>query len=200
MGEVAFREASDGESMLTVAVAPHQVYGPRDNLMLPNLTAAALSGKLRIFGSGKNKVSFTFVDNYCHGLIIAEEALYPGSPALGQFYIVTDDGYELFWEALDRAFCYLGGEKFTSLLKRFHYPTWMMMGAAHVATCVGKIIGKKFKLKPFSVKMLVIDRWFDITRAKEDLGYKPVVSREEGWRITLEWFREHWLPTTPFAA
>eukprot|EP00793_Prasinoderma_coloniale_P002996 PRCOL_00006462-RA len=60
-------------------------------------------------------MSFTFVDNYCHGLITAEEALYPGSPALGQFYIVTDDGYELFWEALDRAFCYLGGEKFTHL-------------------------------------------------------------------------------------
>ena len=60
-------------------------------------------------------MSFTFVDNYCHGLITAEEALYPGSPALGQFYIVTDDGYELFWEALDRALCYLGGEKFTHL-------------------------------------------------------------------------------------
>lgn len=29
-------------------------------------------------------------DNYCHGLIIAEAALFRGSPACGQFYIVTD--------------------------------------------------------------------------------------------------------------
>jgi hypothetical protein len=45
-----------------------------------------------------------------HGLIIAERALYPGSPALGKFYIVTDgdthpapEGFALFWPELDRA-------------------------------------------------------------------------------------------------
>ena len=122
MGEVAMREACDGDSFLSVAVAPHQVYGPRDSLMLPNLAEAALSGKLRVFGPGTNKVSFCYVDNYCHGLIIAEEALYPGSPALGQFYIVTDGGYELFWEAMDRAFVALGGAR-AALMGKCHYPT-----------------------------------------------------------------------------
>ncbi len=55
MGEIAVRDACDGDAFLTCAVAPHQVYGPRDNLMLPNLMSAALSGKLRIFGKGENK-------------------------------------------------------------------------------------------------------------------------------------------------
>ena len=198
MGEVAMREACDGDSFLSVAVAPHQVYGPRDSLMLPNLTEAALSGKLRVFGPGTNKVSFCYVDNYCHGLIIAEEALYPGSPALGQFYIVTDGGYELFWEAMDRAFVALGGAR-AALMGKCHYPTWLMMGAAHAATCVGKLVGRKFKLKPFSVRMLTIHRWFDISRARQDLNYEPVVARDEAWRITLEWFRDNWLPNTRFA-
>lgn len=35
------------------------------------------------------RVRDSHVDNYCHGLIIAEQALYPGSRALGKFYIVT---------------------------------------------------------------------------------------------------------------
>lgn len=39
---------------------------------------------------GMNKVCFTHVDNYAHALILAERALYPGSKALGKFYIVTD--------------------------------------------------------------------------------------------------------------
>ncbi|KNC69691.1 hypothetical protein SARC_17794, partial [Sphaeroforma arctica JP610] len=66
------------------------VYGPRDTLFLPNILAASRSGKLRIFASGTNAVSFTHVDNYCHGLILGYDALYKGSHALGKYYVVTD--------------------------------------------------------------------------------------------------------------
>lgn len=51
--------------------------------------------RLRIFAAGRtgygyNRVCYTHVDNYAHALIISERALYPDSPALGKFYIVTD--------------------------------------------------------------------------------------------------------------
>lgn len=113
-GEMALRQACD-DALMTVAVAPHQVYGPRDNLFLPNILEAAGGGRLRVFsaartGSGFNRVCFTHVDNYCHGLIIAERALYKGSPALGKFYIVTDGdthpdpkGFSYFWVMVDQA-------------------------------------------------------------------------------------------------
>jgi nucleoside-diphosphate-sugar epimerase len=39
--------------------------------------------------------------------------------------------------------------------------------------------------------MLVIDRYFDISRAEDDLGYRPVVPPEEGWRRTVAWFKEN---------
>jgi hypothetical protein len=42
-----------------VAVAPHQVYGPRDNLFLPNILEAAGTGRLRVMGNGRNKICFT---------------------------------------------------------------------------------------------------------------------------------------------
>ncbi len=45
-----------------------------------------------MFGKGTNRISYTHVDNYAHGLILGEQALYPGSPALGGFYIVADGG------------------------------------------------------------------------------------------------------------
>lgn len=72
------------------ASAPTQVYGPRDNLFLPNLLEVAGTGKLRVFGNGQNRICFSHVDNYAHGLIIAERALYTGSKAIGKFYICTD--------------------------------------------------------------------------------------------------------------
>ena len=50
------------------------------------------------------------MDNYCHGLIIAERALKKGSAALGKFYIVTDgkthpnvNQYLILWKILDEA-------------------------------------------------------------------------------------------------
>jgi nucleoside-diphosphate-sugar epimerase len=53
--------ANGVDALLTVAVAPHQVYGPRDNLFMPNMLEAAGTGRLRIFsaartGNGMNKV------------------------------------------------------------------------------------------------------------------------------------------------
>ena len=59
--------------------------------------------------------SFTHVDNYAHGLIIAERALERSSRALGQFYIVTDgathphkEGYLYFWDVIDEAALAMG--------------------------------------------------------------------------------------------
>lgn len=60
------------------------MYGPRDNLFMPNMLEVAGQGMLRIFGNGHNRICFSHVDNYAHGLILGAPALYEGSPALGQ--------------------------------------------------------------------------------------------------------------------
>jgi nucleoside-diphosphate-sugar epimerase len=40
--------------------------------------------------------------------------------------------------------------------------------------------GSSIKLNPFSVKMLTMHRWFDISAAEKDLKYKPVIGFKEG--------------------
>eukprot|EP00238_Polyblepharides_amylifera_P000182 CAMPEP_0196572380 /NCGR_PEP_ID=MMETSP1081-20130531/2445_1 /TAXON_ID=36882 /ORGANISM="Pyramimonas amylifera, Strain CCMP720" /LENGTH=355 /DNA_ID=CAMNT_0041889687 /DNA_START=20 /DNA_END=1087 /DNA_ORIENTATION=- len=187
-GEMAMRKACDGVNLLTIAVAPHQVYGPRDMLFLHNFLKTT---RLRIFGSGKNKCSCTHVDNYCHGLILGERALYPGSPALGKFYIVTDGPPQLLWDVIDNARVAMGS---VSLRDKFSLPYWFIMPLAHACNVVGWVLGRKFKLTPFSVKMMVINRYFIIDAAKRDLGYEPVISFENGWASTIDWFKENWLP------
>lgn len=168
LSEKLIRDAcgSKVDDLLTVAVAPHQVYGPRDGLFLPNLLEAAGSGKLRVFGNGENLISFCHVDNYCHGLILGAQALYPGSPALGKYYVVTDDEPQKFWHVLNEAVVALG---FASLLNKFFLPVWFMMMIAHIVVLVGNmyaavtgtpkhVVNYYLKLNPFAVKMLVINR------------------------------------------
>jgi len=118
-------------------VAPHQVYGPRDSLFMPNILEAAGSGKLRIFshprtGYGRIKVAFCHVDNYAHALILGEHALYKGSPALGKFYVVTDGktqtepGYNYFWDEIDRMVVTMG---FPALADKTPFPYWFLIVA-----------------------------------------------------------------------
>ncbi len=201
-GEKALRDACC-DSMMTVAVAPHQVYGPRDNLFMPNLMEAAGTGKLRVFaksgtGYGMNKVCYTHVDNYAHGLIIAERALYPGSPALGQFYIVTDgdthtypEGYCYFWQELDKTAMQLG---FPSMWDKYKLPYWLLMGVAYVCNVIGWALNVKLKLNPFNIVLLTMHRWFNIDNAIRDLHFQPIIGFTEGWQEMGEWFKTNWLP------
>ena len=205
MGEKLIRDACGSKEgdLLTIAVAPHQVYGPRDALFLPSLLVTAGSGKLRVFGDGENMISFCHVDNYCHGLILGAQALYPGSPALGKYYVVTDDQPQKFWKVLDQAIVGMG---FVSLFTKFKLPTFFMMIIAHIVVWIGKLISffsgipehkvnYMLKLNPFAVKMLVIDRYFDVSAAKKDLKYQPLITFDKGWAETIVWFQKNWLPT-----
>ncbi len=187
--------------LLTIAVAPHQVYGPRDGLFLPSLLETAASGKLRIFGDGLNKISFCHVDNYCHGLILGYEALYQGSPALGKFYVVTDGPAIQFWKALDQAIIAMG---FTSIWSKFKLPAALMMFLAYLCVFFGNmyaaltgtpkhVVNYHVKLNPFAVKMLLIHRYFNISGAEKDLKYKPLITFEQGWSDTIKWFKDNWL-------
>lgn len=196
-GEMEVTKAC-GDGLLAVSVAPHQVYGPRDNLFLPNMLEAAGTGKLRVFGKGDNRICFTHVDNYCHGLIIAERQLYPGSPVLGKFYIVTDGdthpepgAYCIFWKELDKAVVGMG---FPSILNKIHYPFLFLYVIALFAELAGAIMKTTFKLNVFNVFVLTMNRWFRIEAAETELKFKPIIPFEDGWRDTIEWFKINWLP------
>ena len=58
----------------------------------------------------------------------------------------------------------------------------------------GYLLGITLKLNLFNVRVLTMHRWFNISAAEKDLGYKPVVDYQEGWADTLVWFRANWLP------
>lgn len=201
-GELALRNACT-DDLMTVAVAPHQVYGPKDNLFMPNILEAAGTGRLRVFadartGYGMIRVCFTYVDNYAHGLITAATALYKGSPALGKFYIVTDggthpfaEGYAHFWEAVDQVIVAMG---FTSIWAKVKLPTWLLLPLSYLSFALRKLTGITMKLQPFNVKVLTMHRWFRIKAAEEELGYEPVVPFDEGLADTARWFAANWLP------
>ena len=51
-----------------------------------------------------------------------------------------------------------------------------------------------FIIIPLSVVVYVC-RYFDISAAKADLKYSPLISFKDGWKETIQWFKDNWLPT-----
>lgn len=190
-GEIKVTKACCDE-LLTISVAPHQIYGPHDKLFLQKFLEVAGNGRLRIFGRGGWKISLCHVDNYAHGLLCGADALYRGSPALAKFYIVTDGPPpQDLWRIINEAGVYMG---FADLTTKFHLPVWFMYVVATLANVAGFLLGKKFKLNYFSLRMITMHRYFDISNAQRDLKYEPVKRFDEAWPETLQWFKENWLP------
>jgi nucleoside-diphosphate-sugar epimerase len=166
-------------------VAPHQVYAPEDKLFLPAMLQTAISGKLRIFGKGENAVSFTHADNIAHGLVLAAAKLWqegPESRAAGEFFVVTDTGARNFWDAVDMAIEECG---LPSLRSRMHLSPNLLSLIAHLGSVYTQLTGRFVKLTPFTLRMLIINRTFCTAKARHLLGYKPVISFEDGWAETL---------------
>ena len=190
-GEIEVHKACNNDSLLTISVAPHQIYGPHDKLFLQKFLETAGHGRLRIFGKGGWKISVCYVDNYCHGLMCGADALYRDSPALAQFYIVTDGGHIDLWDRISEAGVAMG---FADLHDKWHLPVWFLYVVATVANGLGFVLNKKFKLNYFSLRMVTMHRYFDIARARRDLKYQPVQAFEQAWPETLQWFKDNWLP------
>jgi len=186
--------AACSETLSTINVAPHQVYGPHDELFLPSLLSTMGNGRLRIFGKGDKKISVCFVDNYCHGLMCGADEINnnsKNSPALGKFYIITDEESQVLWDMINQAGIEMG---FQDLHSKFHLPVWLLYFIAYLCGIYTALSGKKTKLTPFTVRMLTIHRYFDPALSKQDLKYEPLYQFEDSWKLTIAWFKENWLP------
>jgi len=219
LGEAAVLKAALDTNLSTCAVAPHQVYGPSDQLFLPALLRNAKSGKLRVMGDGNNCVSFTHETNIAHALLLAAGALVAhenwkqegepidnselsvlgqaGKKVNGEYMVVTDSTDEYpagmainFWDAIDDACAQTGIAPIRSGTRGLcRLPYWgLLVPIAYCGKLFTCLTGKFINITPFTIKMLVIDRYFDIGKAKTLLGYKPLVSFNDagGWRAAID--------------
>ena len=66
---------ANGPELATVALRPHLVWGPGDQNVVPRVLALAKKGRLKIIGSGQNRVDVTHITNVVDAHLLAEQAL-----------------------------------------------------------------------------------------------------------------------------
>lgn len=188
--------SANGPSLATCAIRPSGIFGPGDRLTVPAFAKSARAGKLKfVLGDGKNMFDWTFVENVAHAHLCAEKALSfgeSGDPTVpaGKAFFITNQEPIPFWEFLTRIITGLGYPK-----PKFNVPAKLVLTIAEAYESVAKAlapIGVKpaVNFNPVRLRLVTVTRTFNCNRAKELLGYTPVVPLDEAIQRTIAAYPE----------
>jgi nucleoside-diphosphate-sugar epimerase len=169
--EAAVIEAN-GDGLETVVIRPRFVWGAGDTTLLPILVKMARSGKLRWIGGGRQLTSTTHVDNTVEGLVLGASRGRPGNA-----YFVTDGSPVVFREFVSALLATQGVQA-----PEGEVP----LPVAKAVAAVGEAAWRWLPLpgEPpvarFALWAAGLEGTVDDTKAREQLGYRPVVTRDHG--------------------
>ena len=156
----------------TVVVRPRFVWGPGDTTLLPLLTEAVRSGRFAWIGGGHHRTSTTHIDNTVQGLMLAAQR---GAP--GGVYFVTDGEPVVFRDFITRLLATQGIDAPTRSVPA-------PVARAVAATCEAAWRLLQLSGHPPLTRLAVwvsgMETTIDITRAREELGYAPVKTIDQG--------------------
>ena len=164
--------AGSGDGFATAVVRPRFVWGPGDTTILPTLVDTVKQGRFAWVGGGRHRTSTTHVDNAVEGLILAADRATPGAA-----YFVTDGEPVVFREWVEKLRATQGVEAPTRSVPR---------PVAAAAAAGGETIARLLRRAgpPPVTRMTYwvsgLECTLDDTRAREELGYAPVITREQG--------------------
>lgn len=163
-------------SLATVSLRPHLLWGPGDPHLLPRVIARARTGRLAIVGGGRNRVDLTHVDNAAAAHLLAEEALLAGKAGGRAFFITNGEPVELWpWIA-----GLLGRLGLPAPARRV--PAGLAYAAGAALEAVHGLLGLRAEpfMTRFTARQLSTHHTHDISAARAELGYAPVVTMSAG--------------------
>jgi nucleoside-diphosphate-sugar epimerase len=183
LAEQAVLEANGKGGLATCALRPHLIWGPRDQHLIPRLLDRARRGKLVRIGDGRNLVDMIFVENAANAHLLAGDALQLGGPVAGNPYFISQGEPVNCWEWIDQILVSSGQEP---VKRAISFKTAWRLGS--VMETVYRLVGltSEPRMTRFLASQLAKSHYFDMTRARQDFGYSPRVTTEEGMRRLAE--------------
>lgn len=180
-GEELARETGARLGIEVAIVRPTGIYGPGDRRLL-KLFRGVARGRWITLGAGEIYYHLTYIDDLVEGFRLAGEQ----PAAAGRTYILAGGEVTTLNELVGIVADEAGVDA-----PRVHVPVWpfWIAGAACEAVCAP--FGIEPPLYRRRVDFFTKSRAFDITRAREEIGYRPAVGLHEGVRRTLAWYRDH---------
>jgi nucleoside-diphosphate-sugar epimerase len=178
-GEQIARDTAARTGMEVVIARPTGIYGPGDRRLL-KLFRGVARRRFVVLGSGEIFYHLTYIDDLVEGFRLCGDV--PG--AAGRTYILAGGEVTTLNELIR-----LIAEVAAVDPPTWHLPVWPFWTAGAACEAICAPFGIEPPLYRRRVDFFTKSRAFDITRAREELGYAPKVTLREGIRRTLEWYR-----------
>jgi nucleoside-diphosphate-sugar epimerase len=163
---------ANSEGFETVVLRPRFVWGAGDTTLLPEMVRMIEAGRFAWIGGGDNVTATTHVENVVEGLLLAAER-----GRAGEAYFVTDGDPVVMREFITELLATQGVEPPDRNL-----PSWLAGAVAVGSETAWRLLPLPGSppLNRFSYWLLTQECTIDISKAREELDYQPVVSKAEG--------------------
>ncbi len=171
--KAVIKAAQDG--LPSIILRPHLIWGPEDNHLVPKIIRRAK--RLKIVGPVDDLVDTIYVDNAADAHVLAAEKLAERPELSGNIYFISQDDPISKWTLANAFLAAAGKPPITGRVseKTAYAAGWVF---EKIYGLLG--IERDPPMTRFAAKELATSHWFDISRAKQDLGYTPKVSIQEG--------------------
>ena len=176
-------QAND-QTFATVALRPHLIWGPEDNHLVPRILERGAKGALRKLGTRVCLADTIYVDNAALAHLQAADHLDVGSVVAGKAYFLSQGEPLPIWDVVNR------------ILDAGGLPPVTRTISPSLAYKIGAILEKVYgllnlkgepRMTRFVAKELSTSHWFDLSAARNDFGYQPEVTFDEGIERLREW-------------
>ena len=176
--------ANGRDGLLTCALRPHLIWGPRDSHLIPRLLDRARQKKLIRVGAGMNLIDAVYVENAARAHLQAADRLQPDSPANGRAYFITNGEPVNCWNWINEI---LGLAGLTPVHRAISFATAWHVG--HLLEMIGRIRRQQSepRMTRFLAAQLALSHYFDISAARRDLDYQPTVNMAQGMNRLRDW-------------
>ncbi len=166
----------------TIILRPRAVYGQYDNTIVPRILKMSEQKRFPLIDGGSAKIDITYIDNLTQAVI---DCLAAPEKAWNQVYNISN-GEPLTVK-----------EWFSIVLEIFNLPFNPKNISASMARMVAGTSefissmpfgNKKPQLTRFSVGYMSKSLTMSIKKAKQNLGYYPQISNEEGFELYKKWY------------
>lgn len=172
-------QSNNSTSLKTIALRPHLIWGRGDTNLIPTVVGKAEKGKLLCIGDGSNLTDLTYIDDCVQAHIKAFDSLETNPAVSGKPYFISQGDPVNMWQWVDQI---LTIHKLPVIRKKVNKKFAMLV--ASVLEAISRVLPGS--PEPLFTKFLVCEmstsHYFDISAAKNDLGYEPQYSVSEAMK------------------
>lgn len=169
-----------------LTIRPRAIFGPYDAAIMPRIIRAGWKRKVPHIEGGNALIDATYVDNAVESMLLCASA---PETILGKKYNITNGEPIRLKDLLERSFVALD---LPFEPRHITYKTAYRLAVMMEAVASLPFVTWEPVLTKYGVGVFSIGQTLDISAAKLDLGYKPLVTLDQGIERFAAWWKEEY--------